>query len=101
MKTDLSDFESLIQGALVLIFFVAEFNEDSQKIIELFKNLKEQEQSDAEVYIVDVDESPEVTDKYEVEKIPSIFLFKAGILVDQIGGVVGTNVVYEMIRRNL
>ena len=41
----------------------------------------------AKVVKVNVDESPEVSSKYGIRSIPSLFLFKGGQVVDQAVGV--------------
>ena len=50
---------------------------------------------------IDVDESPEVSKKYNIRSIPKLMFFKNGRLIDEITGFVPKDVISETISNNL
>ena len=86
--TDSNFDQEVLQAAVpVLVDFWAPWCGPCRMAAPIVHEVGEKYEGKAKVVKVNVDESPEVSSKYGIRSIPSLFLFKAGAVVDQAVGV--------------
>lgn len=78
--------EVLKSATPVLIDFWAGWCMPCKMIAPIIDQLADQHVGKMTVAKVNVDESPEIAAKYGIMSIPSVFLFKGGVKVDQMVG---------------
>jgi thioredoxin 1 len=79
--------EVLQAATPVLVDFWAPWCGPCRMAAPIVHEVAEKYEGKAKVVKVNVDECPEVASKYAIRSIPSLFIFKAGQVVDQAVGV--------------
>jgi thioredoxin 1 len=101
MNNSIEDFNNLIEGEYVMIFFFSKIHREVKAVLDVIKDLKKTIRVGVQVYELDVDENTEIVKKYEIKKIPSVMMFKNSNPVDLIEGLSSKQSYIEMVRRNL
>ena len=70
----------------VLVDFWAGWCMPCKMVAPIIEQLADQYVGKLKVAKLDVDENPEIASKYEIMSIPSVFLFKGGVKIDQMVG---------------
>ena len=63
------------------------------------KPVLEQMEDQLEIYSVDVDQSPELAGRYNVNAVPSLMLFKGGVLKNTLVGFQAKEVILEEVEK--
>ena len=63
------------------------------------KPVLEQMEDKLEIYSVDVDQSPELAGRYNVNAVPSLMLFKGGVLKNTLVGFQAKEVILEEVEK--
>ena len=83
-----SEFTSLTnQGKPLLIDFYADWCGPCQTLLPIVSELAEENKDDVEIVKVNIDENPELAQKFQVRSIPALFFIKDGKIVDKIQGL--------------
>ena len=83
-----SEFTQLIeQPKPVLVDFYADWCGPCQSLLPIINNLAEEHKEDFEIVKVNVDQNPELAQKFEVRSIPALFFLKNGEVVDRLQGL--------------
>jgi len=92
------DFQALIEGKkLVVADFFAEWCMPCLMMIPVIESLAKKHKN-AKFAKVDVEESPEIAEKYGVSSLPCIILFKEGREIDRIPGSATENALDDKIK---
>ncbi|NLF20295.1 MAG: thioredoxin [Clostridiaceae bacterium] len=78
--------EVLQNNSVVLVDFWAEWCGPCRSISPLIDQLEEQYAGKVLVAKVNVDDEPAVAEEYRVSSIPTVFIFKDGIVVERLVG---------------
>ncbi len=83
-----TNFESKVLQApkLVLVDFFATWCGPCRQMLPIVEEISNELNASLDVYKVDVDEAPNTADKYEIQSIPHLILFKNGQVVAQKNG---------------
>ena len=63
------------------------------------KPVLEEMEDELEIYSVDVDESPELAGRYNVNAVPSLMFFKGGVLKNTLVGFQAKEVILEEVEK--
>jgi thioredoxin 1 len=89
------------KGKLILVDFFAIWCGPCQMITPVIEDLAKQYEGKIDVYKVDIDQHQDLAQKYGVQSIPTIMLFKDGKEVGKQTGFAGIDGYKEMIDSNL
>ena len=96
--TDQSFDQEVLQAAVpVLVDFWAPWCGPCRMAAPIVHEVAEKYEGKAKVAKVNVDECPQISSKYGIRSIPSLFLFKGGQVVDQAVGVQSATQLAKMI----
>ena len=93
--------EVLGEAGTVLVDFWAPWCPPCRMIAPGIEALGEQYQGRAKVGKLNVDENPEVAERYRIASIPTLLVFRAGQLVDQRVGAIPQQEIAGLIERQL
>ncbi|MGN0297854.1 MAG: thioredoxin [Lachnospiraceae bacterium] len=82
----------------VLVDFFATWCGPCRMLAPVVAKLAEEMAGKVKVVKVDIDESPEVTEKYEIMAVPTLMIFKNGQLVNQMTGVQPIDVIRQALQ---
>ena len=86
ISVDSYDFEEKALKGTVLVYFYEHFNMQSRAFMSVIEELAE-EYSDAAVFLsVDVEQSPDIAMRYEIEELPSVLFLNNGEVIELIEG---------------
>lgn len=88
-----------VQTDLVLMAFHADWCASCQLILPILNKLEMDLKGKLSVLWVDIDQKPEVAEKYGVKSIPTILLLKEGNVADHINGVTSLPLLMERIEK--
>ena len=91
--------EVIDEKGVVLVDFFATWCGPCKMIAPILEEL-ETEMEDIKFIKIDVDESPNVASKYEIQSIPTIKLFKDGKEVDTVVGFLPKDQIKALIEKN-
>ncbi|WP_423215755.1 thioredoxin [Streptococcus equinus] len=94
-------FEQDIQSGVTLVDFGATWCPPCQVMEPIIEELSEDFSGRASVSKVDVDESPELAQQFNIRSIPTVILFKNGKPVDATLGVQAKKVLSDKIESHL
>lgn len=72
------DAQVLSARVPVLVFFTASWSVPAKSMAPILDRIADERASSAKVYVVDIDDSPNVTKKYAVRSVPMVLAFKGG-----------------------
>ncbi len=97
-----STFSELIGGTtLVLVDFFAEWCGPCKAMKPVLEELKSKVGEKARIIKVDVDKSPQVASDFQIRGVPTLILFKEGIVKWRQSGVVSANNLERIIQQHL
>jgi thioredoxin 1 len=85
-------FSQLInQDIPVLIDFHAEWCGPCKMMAPMIEQIKEEYDDQIKIYKIDIDKNRTLVEKYQVNAVPTIMLFKKGVLQWRVAGVPSAN----------
>lgn len=96
-----NNYKSVIQSGIVLVRFTAEWCGPCKMMIPVFQELSSEYEGRITVAEVDIEVSPDVTRNMGIKNIPSIFIYKNGVIVDRQLGAVPKSFLREKIEKYL
>ena len=81
-----ADFDEKTAHGLVLVDFYADWCGPCKAIAPEVEKVSRKFSGKAAVYKVNVDDSPELAQRYGISSIPNLCLFKEGVLINQVMG---------------
>jgi len=94
------NFVEKISTGVVLVDFYADWCGPCRMIAPILEEI-ETEMSDVTIVKVDVDASADIAEKYQVQSIPNLVIFKDGKAVDQIVGFTSKNDIVKHLQEQL
>lgn len=92
------EFEEFIKEGLVLVDFFATWCGPCKMLSPVIEQV-EREHQELKVAKIDVDESPEIAIPFNVQAIPTLFLFRDGKMVNQGMGYMNKNQMESFINK--
>ena len=99
-KTDTSNFNKdvLDSEKTVLVDFWAEWCGPCRALAPVLESVSNEMGESAEVFKINVDENPELAQKYGVRGIPTLIVFKGGTPVKTLVGMQSKDVIRQIIQ---
>lgn len=85
----------------LLVFFTSERSGPARRMESLLAHLARKERTRVRVMRVDVEEQPELAEKFRVEAVPTLVLVQRKRTVDRIEGRASAPVIEDMLARHL
>ncbi|NCN87148.1 thioredoxin [archaeon] len=95
------EFESFTKEGVVLIDFFAEWCMPCMMMAPIIEDLNEEFEGKAKIAKLNIDDSPELADKYNVSSIPTFIIFKEGKVVEQLTGSMIQDELSEALQKHL
>lgn len=88
--TDRNDFtEKVLNGeGYLVVRFCADWSGPCQIMSPIYEEMSSIYSNNASFFKIDIDEMPELKDEYGVVELPTILVFKKGVVVDFIIGLI-------------
>jgi thioredoxin 1 len=98
-KTNDKDFykEVVEQKGLTLVKFEAEWCSPCKALAPVLEDLSKEYENRIQFLKVDIDESQDTAQLYSVRSIPTLLLFKDGLIIERVVGVVGKAKMQELL----
>lgn len=88
IQTDTFDFEDRIEEGIALVYFYDHMDIQCRGFEYIMEEVASELGEDVRVLSVDIEQSPELAYRYDVQTVPYVLLFKNGMAVD---GAEGAN----------
>lgn len=93
--------EVLCTDGLVLVYFWTSWSRFCRRMLPVLNIMGDHHNGDAKIVTLNVDKNPKIAGEYGVERIPTIFFFTAGKIVDKLNGVTSSQHLDARIQRLL
>lgn len=95
-------FDKIVLGSkLVLVDFWAEWCGPCRTLGPIVEKVAEMGRDELDVYKVNVDDYPELAQRFDIRGIPALLLFKEGQLVERIVGVQPAAVIHGIAQQHV
>lgn len=97
-----SDFQNVITGKKpVLLDFYADWCGPCQTLLPIVESLANKYESEYSIVKVNVDQNPELAQKFSVRSIPALFFIQNGEVVEMMNGVQPESILEGKIQKHL
>jgi thioredoxin 1 len=93
--------EVLNADGLIIVNFLAAWSRSCRSILRVLDVLGERYNSELKILTLNVDKHPELVKEFSIQKIPTIFFFEGGKVVDKAEGISSANNLEARIQRLL
>ena len=95
-----ADYNELIsQKKPILLDFYADWCGPCQSLLPTVEKLSKEYEGKIEIQKVNVDQNPELADKYRVRNIPALYFIKDAVMVDKVIGLASESELREKLDR--
>lgn len=96
----MANFKKIVEGEIpVLVDFSAEWCGPCKMMAPILKQLKEKMGEEVKIVKIDIDRNPAIAEAYKVQSVPTLMVFKDGILKWRQSGVVQANELANVIKQ--
>jgi len=96
----MSAFKELINGTTpVIVHMAAEWATPCVALAQTLKEIKQELGEQVKMIKIDVDKNPDVAQKFDVVGVPSLLLFKEGIIKWRYAGLIEKSEIMDMIHQ--
>ncbi|MGN0144252.1 MAG: thioredoxin [Clostridium sp.] len=96
-----NEFENEVSEGVVLVDFFATWCGPCKMLAPVLENLSEEMNGKAKILKVDIDQSPDLADKFRIVSVPTMILFKNGEVAEQMVGFLPKEKIQQVIEANL
>lgn len=101
-KFDLNGFEKILcENNLVLVDFFASWCGPCKMFAPIVEQLSKKYESSVKTIKLDIDFNQDIADKYSIQSVPTLILFKNGTVAERNSGVISFNQCTNMIEKHL
>lgn len=101
-KMSLGEFEKMLsENTLVMVDFFATWCGPCQMFSPIVEQVEDKYDGDLTVVKVDIDENPDIAEKYTIQSVPTTILFKSGEVVERVSGMLSLSQCSDLIDKNL
>ena len=93
------ELEVIKTNGLVLVDMFAEWCHPCKAISPILESLQKELGDKLKIVKVDMDESPNIADKYKIQSIPTLLFFKDGSEIERVVGVVSKDKLKTIIEK--
>lgn len=101
VKSDTFEAEVLSSEQPVLVDFWAPWCGPCKALLPIIQKLSDEVDGKVKICKVNIDESPEIAGKYSIMSIPTLLIFKDGVVSDQLVGLVQKNKIMDKLNAHI
>tara|TARA_Y100001963_G_scaffold142953_1_gene213158 strand:+ start:171 stop:482 length:312 start_codon:yes stop_codon:yes gene_type:complete len=94
-------FESATQEGVTLIDFYADWCGPCRRLSPIIESVSKQVSPNADIYKVNIDESGALARRFGIRSVPTLLLFKDGVLVNSVSGLQSEKTILRIIKSAL
>ena len=84
----MSKFNTLINGEIpVLVDVFADWCKPCQRLAPILKEIKFEFSQDLKIIKINIDNNPQIADKFQIKGVPTLLLFKQGVVIWRQAGI--------------
>lgn len=91
----------LLENKLVLVDFFAVWCGPCQMFAPIIEQVATKYEKNVKTIKLDIDENQTISEKYSINSVPTLILFKDGVAVERVSGVVPLNQCINLIDKHL
>ena len=101
-KLSIGEFEKILsENTLVMVDFFATWCGPCQMFSPIVEQVEDKYDGDLTVVKVDIDENPDIAEKYTIQSVPTTILFKNGEVVERVSGMLSLSQCSDLIEKHL